>query len=259
MAFPSLAVPLQPTLSTSPRTPAGGALPLPSGDLLLQGPLHLQTFSESGRGGQDLDKQGRPCEDSGEDGRLQPQERGLEGTTSQQLDLSLWPPGSLYAWPPEIHHDPKRRTVVRRESSFQEGFQETPDTALSPETDAQCLSGSELEAHGDVSLAWTPRPQVRPERGAGLRTCLEHTDAGFAVAMVTATVALNLVLCRFSGVLKEELLGEVLCTGLEVVRQQTEGRVSPEGWPGDPKEVVAEKGACRAHPGSDRTGRLAPG
>lgn len=111
--------------------------------------------------------------------------------------------GSLYAWPPEIHRDPKRRTVVRRESSFQEGFQETPDTAPSPETDAQCLSGSELEAHGDVSLAWMLHPQVRPERGAGLRTRLEHTDAGFAVTMVTATVALNLVLCRFSGVLKE--------------------------------------------------------
>lgn len=31
--------------------------------------------------------------DSGEDGRLQPRERGLEETTSQGLDLSLWPPG----------------------------------------------------------------------------------------------------------------------------------------------------------------------
>ena len=47
------------------------------------------------------------------------------------------------------------------------------------------------------------------------------------------------------------MLREVLCTGLEVVWQQMEGRVSPEGWPGDRREVVAEKGACRAHQGSD--------
>lgn len=45
--------------------------------------------------------------------------------------------------------------------------------------------------------------------------------------------------------------GEVLCTGLEVVWQQMEWRVSPEGWPGDRREVVAEKGACQPTQGSD--------
>lgn len=55
-----------------------------------------------------------------------------------------------------------------------------------------------------VSLAWTLCPQVRPKRGALAPDAPgAHRRAGFAVAMVTATVALNLVLCRFSGVLKE--------------------------------------------------------
>ena len=55
-----------------------------------------------------------------------------------------------------------------------------------------------------VGLAWKLRPQVRPERGALAPDAPgAHRWAGFAVAMVTATVALNLVLCRFSGVLKE--------------------------------------------------------
>lgn len=104
------------------------------------------------------------------------------------------------AWPPEIHPDPKRRrTVVRRES---------PSRRASRRRKHSPVSGDSPGVRAGSPQRWWAwrelRPQVRPERGALAPDAPgAHRWAGLAVAMVTATVALNLVLCRFSGVLKE--------------------------------------------------------
>ena len=79
--------------------------------------------------------------------------------------------------------------------------------------------------------------QVRPKGGEQSSRCPLSTGdgEGFMVSMVTVTVALTWFCTGFLGSLRDSCWWKVLSTGLEVVCQQMEQRVTPDGAARRPK------------------------